>query len=97
MSKLSQMISHANRKLKERYGLIASQALKEQLKKCIASQNYKLIERQSNRTSIYDIEYQITKKDTEYCSMYSVGQILMIRCVWDKQRHEFVTFLPRQS
>ena len=76
---------HAGRRLEERYGIKYLQHVHDYLISKIRNGKANLIKRQSNRVSIWDIDYPIDGTNT------------IIRAVYDKERKTFCTFLPRNS
>ena len=80
-SKAKNQRAHAKRRLRERHGILAHNDTRKVLIKAVQDQEAKLIERQSNRVTVWE---------------HVVGGELF-RFVYDKKRKEIVTFLPKAS
>jgi len=77
MKKTKTLFLHAQRRLGERYGLHLTKQKQEAICNKIRSGDSVFVFKQSNRVAIHDVEYH--------------G--VLLRVVYDKERHQIVTFL----
>ena len=75
------MIRHAYHRLKQRYGLTMSRALHAEIVECIQKGNAEVLEKQSNRVSLFMVEVRNTE----------------IKIVYDKIRKQVITVLPQDD
>jgi len=81
ISKSTAQRIHAKRRFAMRTGLILTHELRRELSTKILERKAKLVEKQSNRVSIYDVEHKIK------------GKSEVFRLVFDKMRKNIVTIL----
>jgi hypothetical protein len=74
------MRRHARRRAAERYGLQLGRSTRTEIVGLIANSQATLVERQSLRVAVYDV---------------TMADGYLVRVVYDRKRHELVTFLPR--
>ena len=86
---------HSHRRAIERYGLKASQNMRDKLRCSVKSGGAEVVRRQSLRVTVYDAIYRIQSCDTDDESR--VGKLVILRFAWDKVRGEIITFLPREE
>ena len=77
-SRTNKQRNHAKRRFKQRYGIDFNQQMRQEFRRLIQSNQCVLVEKQSNRISIWDVTYE--------------GNVY--RIVYDKQRKNVVTVLP---
>jgi len=77
-SRTNKQRNHSKRRFRQRYGIDFNQQMRQEFRRLIQSNQCVLVEKQSNRISIWDVTYE--------------GNVY--RIVYDKQRKNVVTVLP---
>ncbi len=85
--------SHCQRRLSERYALRYTQVMRETLLSKVHKKEVVLVLKQSNRVTIFDIEYKLGRNDIGNSFEYKAGDTITLRAAYDKQRRTFITFL----
>lgn len=80
MSKRKAQQRHARRRARERYGIELGRSTRQEIITAIHGGRSTFIRRQSHRVTVHDVLLD----DGDH-----------VRVVYDSQRHEVVTFLPR--
>lgn len=78
ISKATMQRRHAMQRARERYGIVLTETVAEQIVGLIQQGRWVDKQRQSLRVAVYDLDFE--------------GQL--IRVVYDHKRHELVSFLP---
>lgn len=85
--------SHAKTSLSNRYNLVYTQHMHDTLLNKIHSNDFRLVLRQSNRVTIFDVYYKLQKNDVVKTDSYEAGEVVALRVVYDSHRKGIVTFL----
>jgi hypothetical protein len=86
---------HAYRRFKERYGINYNQRLSDYLRCAVHSGGAISVCRSSNRVSIYDALFRPQNGEVDDETL--VGQLLIIRFAFDRNRNQVITALPRDA
>ncbi len=89
-SKANQQISHCRRRLRERFGIVLTQWLYDQIIGKIRSGEAALFMRQSCRVTIWDISLDLRPEEFPGCIKH---ETMNVRIVYDSQRHTLVSAL----
>lgn len=92
--KKSQQI-HASRRFEERYGLRCTQRLEDYLRCAVHGGGAFFVRSTSNRAKVYDVLFRPQAAETD--DETKIGKLMIIRFVFDKQRNQVVTALPRET
>jgi uncharacterized protein YjhX (UPF0386 family) len=86
---------HAKRRGAERYGLNLSNDDLAQIVRLIQEGKATLIEKQSNRVTIFDVEMARCYNDEPHTCTDCTVRRVTTRVVYDKERKQIASFLPR--
>lgn len=104
MNKAKAQRHHARRRGAERYGLDLTNREMEEIVRAIQRGQARLVNKQSNRISVFDISFARRNRDTirevidetlTLPTTDSLWERVDVRVVYDRERKQIASFLPR--
>jgi hypothetical protein len=83
-NKSDAMRAHATRRLRERYRIKLNDRIIAEVQNAIENNRGRLVDKQSQRVSVYDVDVMIMPAEQIDYSVES--KLCTLRCVWDSRR-----------
>ena len=96
-SKAAQQVLHLKKRLMQRYGVELTEALYYRWQHIIKKGKARLVEKQSNRVSLFEVPLPINRVSMSADHSGNEDLLRSVRVVYDNVRKTIVTILPEET